>query len=116
MTEHEQIVGILRAKNTTTLRLNPSHTALMVVDMQRYFTQPSHPFTAVFDRLSPGAAAGYLRRVRETVIPSIQRLLDCFRTTRSLIVFTTVGSETGQGNDLPGWMQALDALGLATLG
>src|SRR5262245_16684591 len=116
MNEHEQMVGILQAKNKTPIQLDPSRTALIVVDMQRYFTQPSFPFTEVFDKLSPGAAAGYLTRVREVVIPSIQQLLVCFRATRSPIVFTAVGSETGQGNDLPYWLQALDELGLATLG
>jgi biuret amidohydrolase len=116
MNEHEQIVGILRAKNSHPIQLDPSRTALIVVDMQRYFTQPSFPFTAVFDKLSPGAAGGYLTRVREVVIPSIQRLLGCFRAARSPIIFTAVGSETGTGNDLPCWLRALDELGLATLG
>lgn len=116
MSEHEQVVGILRAKNERPIHLDPLRTALIVVDMQRYFTQPSFPFTAVFDTLSPGASAGYLTRVRETVIPSLQRLLACFREAGSPIVFTAVGSETRQGNDLPCWLRAFDELGLATLG
>ena len=116
MSEHEQILGILRAKNDNPPLLDPSRTALIVVDMQRYFTQPSFPFTDVFDKLSPGAAAGYLTRVRETVIPSIQRLLGCFRATGSFIIFTAIGSEERQGNDLPCWLRAFDEIGLATLG
>src|SRR5712691_13569303 len=116
MSEHEQILGILRAKNKNPIQLDPFRTALIVVDMQRYFTQPSFPFTEVFDKLSPGAAVGYLTRVRETVIPSIQRLLACFRATRSPIVITAVGSETREGNDFPCWLRAFDELGLATLG
>jgi nicotinamidase-related amidase len=84
--------------------------------MQCYFTQPGFPFTEVFNRLSPGVATGYLRRVREIVIPNIQRLLACFRELGSPIVFTAVGTEAGEGRDLPCWLRALDELGLATLG
>ena len=116
MNEHEQIMGIIAAKNQTPVALEPLSTALIVVDMQRYFTQPSFPFTDVFEKLSPGCSAGYLKRVRETVIPSIQRLLDSFRAVGSLVVFTAVGTKTGDGQDLPCWLRSFDQLGLATLG
>ena len=116
MSEHEQILGILQAKNENPIELDPLRTALIVVDMQRYFTQPGFPFTDVFNKLSSGAASGYLTRVRETVIPSIQRLLTCFREAGSLVIFTAVGSEERKGNDLPCWLRAFDDLGLATLG
>ena len=95
MNEHEQVIGIIRAKNANPISLEPKRTALVVVDMQRYFTQPGFPFTEVFNKLSPGAATGYLRRVREIVIPNIQRLLTCFRELGSPIVFTAVGTEEG---------------------
>jgi nicotinamidase-related amidase len=84
--------------------------------MQRYFTQPSFPFTEVFEKLSPGSTAGYLKRVREIVIPSIQSLLHSFRAIGSPVVFTAVGRETGDGRELPGWLRSFDELGLATLG
>jgi len=116
MNEHEQVIGIIRAKNASPIHLEPKRTALIVVDMQRYFTQPGFPFTEVFNKLSPGASTGYLRRVREIVIPSIQRLLACFRELGSPIVFTAVGTEAGEGRDLPCWLRAFDELGLATLG
>jgi len=63
MNEHEQIMAIIRAKNASPMPLDPRRTALIVVDMQRYFTQPSFPFTEVFNALSPGASSGYLLRV-----------------------------------------------------
>jgi nicotinamidase-related amidase len=116
MNEHEQILAVIRAKNGSPIPLDPRKTALIVVDMQRYFTQPSFPFTEVFNRLSPGAASGYLKRVRHVVIPSIQKLLTCFRALGSPIVFTAVGTEVGQGRDLPWWLRSFDELGLATLG
>jgi nicotinamidase-related amidase len=67
--------------------------------MQRYFTEPSFPFTDAFEKMSPGMCSGYLRRVREIVIPSIQRLLDQFRQNDCTIVFTTVGSNAKDGSD-----------------
>lgn len=116
MTEHDQVIAIVRAKNQSPIALAPGRVALIVVDMQRYFTQPSFPFTQVFEKLSPGASAGYLGRVRDTVIPSIQKLLKCFRELRAPVTFTAVGSEAGDGRELPCWLRALDELGLATVG
>ena len=116
MTEHEQCIGILRAKNESPIELDPSKTALIIVDMQRYFTQPSFPFTDVFEKISPGVCSGYLRRIREIVIPSIQRLLAYFRERGSPIVFTAIGSGAKDGNDLPCWLRSFDDVGLSTLG
>lgn len=116
MNEHEQVLGILKAKNQSPLQLDPARTALIVVDMQRYFTQPSFPFTEVFEKLSPGVSAGYLTRVKEVVIPNIKRLLDCFRETGSPVVFTAVGTPNKDGSDLPCWLRMFDQIGLATLG
>jgi biuret amidohydrolase len=116
MNEHERIIGIVRTKNQTPIELSPSGTALIVVDMQRYFTQPSFPFTEVFEKLSPGSSIGYLKRVRETVISNIQKLLNSFRAGRSTVVFTAVGTETEDGRELPFWLRSFDELGLATIG
>ena len=116
MDEHEQVIGIIRGKNETPIELDPRRTALVVVDMQRYFTQPSFPFTQVFEKLSPGSTVGYLRRVRENVIPNIQKLLSCFRATRAPVTFTAVGTDAGDGRELPCWLRSFDELGLATLG
>jgi len=116
MTEHEQVTGVLSAKNTAPIELDPARTALIIVDMQRYFTQPSFPFTDLFEKMSPGVCSGYLRRVRESVIPNVRRLLDHFRRNGSMIVFTAVGTETQDGSDLAGWARALDEAGVSLLG
>jgi len=116
MSEHEQFTAVLRMKNAAPLDLDPSRTALMIVDMQRYFTQPSFPFTDLFEKMSPGVCSGYLRRVQETVIPNIRRLLESFRKAGSLVVFTAVGIETQDGSDLACWARALDEAGLNLLG
>ena len=116
MEEHEQIAAIIEAKNNAPLDLSLERCALLVIDMQRYFTQPGHPFTDVFDKLSPGAASGYLERVREVVVPNIRALLERFRAGGAPVVFTAVGTEQGEGRDLPFWLRSFDELGLATLG
>jgi nicotinamidase-related amidase len=84
--------------------------------MQRYFTQPSFPFTDLFEKMSPGVCSGYLKRVRETVIPNIRQVMEQFRNNGSLIVFTAVGTNTQDGADLPGWARSLDVAGLGMLG
>jgi len=116
MSEHEQVIGVLTTKNAAPLELDPARTALIIVDMQRYFTQPSFPFTDFFERMSPGVCAGYLKRVRENVIPNIRRLLDHFRKSGSLVVFTAVGANAPDGSDLACWARALDEAGLTLLG
>jgi biuret amidohydrolase len=116
MNEHDQIIAIIAGKNQSPISIEPGRTALVVVDMQRCFTQPSFPFTEIFEKLSPGSSAGFLKRTRETVLPSVQRLLRVFRATKSPVVFTAVGTEAGDGRELPAWLRAFDEVGLATLG
>ena len=116
MNEHEQIINVIRSKNQTPIEIIHQKTALIVVDMQRYFTEPSFPFTQVFEKLSPGAPSGYLKRARQIVIPNIQKLLTCFRDFGSPVVLTAIGTETGDGRDLPFWIRSLDELGLTLLG
>jgi nicotinamidase-related amidase len=84
--------------------------------MQRYFTEASFPFTDVFEKLSPGASVGYLQRVRQSVVPSIQKLLTAFRSAGSPVLFTAVGTQAGDGRELPCWLRSFDELGLALLG
>ncbi len=116
MDEYQQILDLIQTKNNGSISLDPSRTALIVVDMQRYYTEAELPLIKLFNVLSPGAADGYLQRVSATVIPNIQKILACFRTLHSPIVFTAIGTETGQGDDLPGWLSSFDQLGQATLG
>src|SRR5262245_36675963 len=103
MSEHELVTAMLSAKNAAPLELDPARTALIIVDMQRYFTQPNYPFTDVFEKMMPGVSGGYLERVRDQVIPSIQRLLELFRGNGSPVVYTAVGTRTKDGSDLACW-------------
>lgn len=116
MGEHEDVLAIIGQKNQAPFPLGPERAALLVIDVQRYFARPDHPFSQVFERLCPGVTTGYFRRVGETVVPNIRRLLEGFRARGGSVFFTATGTQTGDGRDLPGWLRELDQLGLAVLG
>ena len=116
MSEHEAILGIIHQKNQAPLVLAPERTALLVIDVQRYFVRPELSFGQVFERLSPGVTEGYFARVKTTVLPNIRRLEKGFRARGMPIFFTATGTLVGNGHDLPGWLRELDQLGLAVLG
>jgi nicotinamidase-related amidase len=116
MNEHDKILEIIRLRDEAPLDFDPEHAALLVIDVQRYFVGPEHPFAQVLERLVPGSTAGYFGRVRETVLPNVERLLGAFRARRLPVVFTGTGSYTEDGGDLPRWLRDFDRLGLALLG
>jgi nicotinamidase-related amidase len=116
MSEHADVLAIIGRKNQASFRMPPERTALLVIDVQRYFVHPNHPFGQVFEHLSPGVTDGYFRRVRETVVPNIRRLQESFRSRRLPIFYTATGTQTGDGRDLPGWLRDFDQLGVAVLG
>jgi hypothetical protein len=63
MTEHEKIQEIIRKKRQAPVALDPRRTALIIVDVQRFFTRPESEFAQVFQKLAPGATDGYFQRV-----------------------------------------------------
>ena len=86
-------------------RLVPDRTALIVVDVQRYFVHPEYPLGKWITGWDADGANAYFNRVRNLVIPNIQRLLERARQLGLFIVFTEVGSLRPDGGDLPGWMR-----------
>ena len=92
-------------QNATVDRLIPNRTALIVVDVQRYFVHPDYPFGKWVTGLAPEGADAYFRRVRDLVIPNVQRLLERARRLGLFVVFTEAGSLQPDGADLPGWMR-----------
>lgn len=116
MTEHEAILAIIGQKNSAPMVLDTSRTALVIIDVQRYFVDPNYTFGQLFERLNPGVTAGYFKRVKERVVPNIRRLQRVFRDRARPILYTATGTRTGDGKDLPGWLQELDQLGVAVLG
>jgi biuret amidohydrolase len=91
--------------NASSDSLAPDRTALLVIDVQRYFIHPEYPFGKWVAGMVPGGIDAYYQRVRDLVIPNIQRLLEGARQRGLLIVFTEAGSLRPDGADLPGWMR-----------
>jgi nicotinamidase-related amidase len=116
MAEHDTVLAMIRQKNQKPITLHPKRTALLVIDMQRYFVRPHYPFGQVIEKLAPGATAGYFERVNATVVPNINRLQACFRALEAPIFYTAAGSWIADGRDLPPWMQEYDEVGQALLG
>ena len=83
MTDHEKILAIIRQKDQVPITIDPQKTALLVIDMQRYFVSPHYPLMQTFEKLEPGVTAPYCERVNATVIPNINRLQHCFRSQQS---------------------------------
>ena len=116
MSAHEGWIEFLSAKEANVIELAPERSVLLIIDMQRYFVEPGNSFTDVSEKLVPTVYAGYLDRVHNHVIPNIQQLLAAFRKTGAPVIYITVGTETGDGQDLPCWLRALDTLGMETIG
>lgn len=116
MSEHEKVLELIRLKDQAPLTLDPSKVALLIIDVQRYFVSPDYAFAQAFEKLVPGATAGYFDRINLTVLPNIKRLQDYFRMRPSPIIYTGTGTCTGDGRDLAQWLKDFDQLGLAVLG
>jgi len=116
MTEHEKIREMILRKEQAPISLDAARTALVIVDVQRFFTRPDSEFAQVFQKLAPGAMDGYFQRVNSTVLPNIQELQRCFRSRGLPVVFCVFGSYAQGGEDLPCWLKDFDTLGLELLG
>lgn len=96
--------------------MDPDRSALIVVDMQHYFVEPQSSLMTLVEHLQPGSVTPYSQRVKETVIPAIQRLLSKFRAEKSPVFFTEFGSRTSDGSDLPLWARRINDLSLTMFG
>ncbi len=97
-------------------RLDPHSTALLVIDMQRYFIHQEYPFGKWILQVDPEEADAYFERVKHVVIPNIQRLLKCFRLVEAQVVYTEFGSLRQDGRDMPGWARRHNELAEQVLG
>lgn len=97
-------------------RLDPQRTALLVIDMQRYFVRPEYPFGKWIQEVDPAGSSAYFARVKDVVVPSIQRLQERFRSIGAQIAYTEFGSLRQDGRDMAGWARRHNALGQAILG
>jgi len=88
--------------------------ALLVIDVQNAYLARPDPATldmaarAVYDAWTP-----FHERMHATVIPTIRRLLDCFRHAGHEVLYARIACQTADGRDrslsqkLPGWNNLL---------
>jgi nicotinamidase-related amidase len=116
MNDNQKIRELIRLKDQAPLAVDPQRSALIVVDVQRYFARPEYPFAQTMEKLVPGATAGYFDRVKSTVLGNVKRLETTFRSRGLPVIFLGAGSFTEEGRDLPGWIADYNQLGLSLLG
>src|SRR5215467_5889958 len=115
-TAHERYTVLQRHRNEAPLRLDPSATALVIIDMQEYFLDPASPFSRACEAIVPGVLSHFQERGRGVVEPSLRRLLDFFRGHGLRVVYTTVASELPDGSDLMPIFRERNAANRAAVG
>ncbi len=98
------------------LALVPARTALLVIDMHRYFVHPDHTFGQTAAKVWPGVTDKYFPRVKDIVIPNCQKLQKVFRAAGGTIVYTAFGSLREDGLDMPRWAREDNALSRKVVG
>jgi nicotinamidase-related amidase len=95
----------------------PHRTALLIIDMQRYFTQPDSTFARLAAaRFPDGSLDRYIERLDRQVIPHIRELQGAFRNRGGRVSYTRLGSKSPEGSDLPAWARRLNEAGRAAFG
>lgn len=107
---------MVRQKDQIPLAIDPLKSALLIIDVQRYFSRPDYPWAQLIENLAPGATRGYFNRVTTTVLPNIRRLQEYFRSRQLPVIFCGAGCNLPDGRDLPEWIKDFDQLGLRLLG
>lgn len=108
--------AIAALKEEGTLALEPERTALIVIDVQRYFVEPEHAFGQTLGMVLPGGADEYFERVRDLVIPNLQQLIERCRTLELPVYYTGFGSLRADGRDLPRWARQANAISERAVG
>jgi nicotinamidase-related amidase len=77
-----------------------SSSALVIVDMQRYYLEENSVYSRYFNFLYPGCLSYIRDRAYKIVIPNIQRLIDFWRNRDLPIVYLRLCSEKSDRTDL----------------
>lgn len=116
MKELEMVRSLVAAREMAPLEIDPRRAALLVIDVQRYFVHPEYPFGQTLEKMVPGIGEGYFRRVRETVMPNLQKLLAAARASGIAVFYTGFGCCRKDGGDLVGWAKEFNQAGQALAG
>ncbi len=111
MTDHEKVEELIRVKEQAPLTFEQQNSALVVVDVQRYFARPEYAFNQVTEKMVPGLTEGYFERVHSYVLDNIKRLQGTFRAHKLPVIFLGAGCHMEDGRDLPEWLSGFDQMG-----
>ncbi|MCL2025829.1 MAG: cysteine hydrolase [Leptospirales bacterium] len=75
-------------------------TALVIVDMQKYYLVPESSYFRYFSDIQPGCLDYIYRRCNSTVIPNIIELLNFFRANKSPVIFLKLCGKSPDRKDL----------------
>lgn len=89
----------------TDFKLDPAVTALLVIDMQP--CQLAMPADSPLGSRYPQIRQYWNRRIEETVVPNIRRLIEQFRAGQRKIVYTRNGNVTTTGDEMTARLRAL---------
>lgn len=83
--------------------IDPVRTALLVVDMQRGYVEPSCGVGPNLKATFPGICQYYYSRVESSVLPNIRMLLEFARMAKLEVIYTRMGLQLPRGRDLSPW-------------
>jgi nicotinamidase-related amidase len=75
-------------------------SALVIVDLQRYYLEPASSYHRFFSTLSPGSLEYIGRRCGQDVIPAVRELLDLFDSRDLPVFFCKLCSRRKDRSDL----------------
>ncbi|EFL12591.1 pyrimidine utilization protein B [Streptomyces sp. AA4] len=79
---------------------DPEDSALVIIDMQRYYLDPAGPIGTRLRAEFPRLFAEFYRAAQETVIPNLHRILTLYRAADLPIVHVTTGAQRLDRGDL----------------
>jgi nicotinamidase-related amidase len=78
----------------------PNHTALIVVDMQKYQVQKDYAVYKAMNNVTPGILDYFVEEVENKVIPNLRKLIDFCHEVGIPVIYTNFSSFMPDGSDL----------------
>jgi len=88
----------------------PKHTALIVVDMQKYQVQKDYAVYKAMNNVTPGILDYFVEEVENKVIPNLRKLIDFCHEVGILVIYTNFSSFMPDGSDLTKGTKSLNDL------
>ena len=82
---HEKVRDLVALRKEMELAIDPKSTALLIVDMQRYFLSNDSPYSRLLNGRVPGYTENLLGRVENLVLPNLKKLIERFRAFQGLL-------------------------------